>query len=106
MWMPPQAKKKLNPVAELQLQGALAKLKRGRNTLPPKVITPDMFAPGPVAEKEEKVPFKRIRVMHTTTPRTTPRPHDGEVIISAVRFNSRRELQDFAFLVLRQLETC
>ena len=100
---PPKAKKKdkLDPVAELQLQGALAKLKRGRNTLPPKVITPDMFAPGPVAEKEEKVPFKRIRVMHTTTPRTTPRPHDGEVIIATVRFNSRRrrELLEFAFLV-------
>ena len=64
-------KAKLNPVAQLQLQGALAKLKRGRNTLPPKVITPDMYAAPPEEEKEEKVPFKRIRVMHTTTPRTT-----------------------------------
>ena len=35
-------KSKLNPVAELQLQGALAKLKRGRNTLPPKVYR-DIF---------------------------------------------------------------
>lgn len=68
-------KSKLNPVAELQLQGALAKLKRGRATLPPKVITPDMYA-APPEEKEaaEKVPFKRIRVMHSTTPRTTPKP--------------------------------
>ena len=64
-------KAKLNPVAQLQLQGALAKLKRGRNTLPPKVITPDMYAAPPEEKEEEKVPFKRIRVMHTTTPRTT-----------------------------------
>ena len=69
----------MNPVAQLQLQGALAKLKRGRNTLPPKVITPDMYAPPPEEKELEKVPFKRVRVMHTTTPRTTPRPDEGEV---------------------------
>ena len=49
-------------------------------TFPPKVITPDMYAPAPEVEAE-KVPFKRIRVMHTTTPRTTPRP-DSEVIVT------------------------
>ena len=50
-------------------------------SFPPKVITPDMYAPAPEVEEAAKVPFKRIRVMPTTTPRTTPRP-DAEVIVT------------------------
>ena len=55
-------------------------------SFPPKVITPDMYAPAPEVEEAAKVPFKRIRVMPTTTPRTTPRP-DAEVFVTDMRFS-------------------
>ena len=42
-----------------------------------------MYAPPPEVAEAEKVPFKRIRVMHTTTPRTTPRP-DAEVTVTVM----------------------